>query len=132
MCTGHTAHRHTVYTSHWVLVTLCTCHTGYLSHCAPSHCVPVTSAAVWFSQYINYSINCKTIPEIGKKKLDLKKRDNFLIARIYVLLCRCIYTSLISGQLQSEATLVGLSINQDKTKYMQIKRKGIKDITDKN
>jgi len=31
--------------------------------------------------------------------------------------------------LQNEATLVGLSIDEDKTKYMQIKRIGIKDIT---
>jgi len=31
--------------------------------------------------------------------------------------------------LQNEATLVGLNINEGKTKYMQIKRKGIKDIT---
>jgi uncharacterized protein involved in tellurium resistance len=32
-------------------------------------------------------------------------------------------------KLQNEATLVELNINEDKTKYMQIKRKGIKDIT---
>jgi hypothetical protein len=31
--------------------------------------------------------------------------------------------------LQNEATFVGLNINEDKTKYMQIKRKGIKDVT---
>jgi hypothetical protein len=31
--------------------------------------------------------------------------------------------------LQNEATLVGLNINEDKTKYMQIKRTGTKDIT---
>jgi hypothetical protein len=31
--------------------------------------------------------------------------------------------------LQHEATLVGLNINEDKTKYMQIKRTGRKDIT---
>ena len=31
--------------------------------------------------------------------------------------------------MQSEATLVGLSINEDKTKYTQIKRIEIKDIT---
>jgi hypothetical protein len=30
---------------------------------------------------------------------------------------------------QNEATLVGININEDKTKYMQIIRKGIKDIT---
>jgi hypothetical protein len=35
----------------------------------------------------------------------------------------------IFHKLQNEATLVGLSINEDKTKYMQIKRTGIKDIT---
>jgi len=31
--------------------------------------------------------------------------------------------------LQNEATLVGLNIDEDKTKYMQIKIKRIKDIT---
>jgi hypothetical protein len=31
--------------------------------------------------------------------------------------------------LQHEATLVGLNINEDKTKYMQIKRTGRKDLT---
>jgi hypothetical protein len=31
--------------------------------------------------------------------------------------------------LQNEATLVGLNIDEDKTKYTQIERKGIKDIT---
>ena len=35
----------------------------------------------------------------------------------------------IFNMLQNEATLVGLSINEDKTKYMQIKRTGTKDIT---
>jgi len=35
----------------------------------------------------------------------------------------------IFHKLQNEATLVGLNVNEDKTKYMQIKRKGIKDIT---
>ena len=35
----------------------------------------------------------------------------------------------IVHKLKNEATLVGLSINEDKTKYMQIKRMGIKDIT---
>jgi len=35
----------------------------------------------------------------------------------------------IFHELQNEATLVGLSINKGKTKYMQIKRMGIKDIT---
>jgi hypothetical protein len=31
--------------------------------------------------------------------------------------------------LQHEAALVGLNINEDKTKYMQIKRTGRKEIT---
>jgi hypothetical protein len=35
----------------------------------------------------------------------------------------------IFHKLQNEATLVGLNINEDKTKYMQIKRTGTKDIT---
>jgi len=35
----------------------------------------------------------------------------------------------IFHELQNEATLVGLSINEGKTKYMQVKRMGIKDIT---
>ena len=35
----------------------------------------------------------------------------------------------IFHKLQNEATLVGLNINADKTKYMQIKREGIKDKT---
>jgi short-subunit dehydrogenase len=33
----------------------------------------------------------------------------------------------IFHKLQNEATLVGLNINKDKTKYMQIKRIGTKD-----
>jgi hypothetical protein len=32
-------------------------------------------------------------------------------------------------KLQNEANLVGLNINEDKTKYIQIKRTGTKDIT---
>jgi len=35
----------------------------------------------------------------------------------------------IFRKLQNEATLVGLNINEHKTKYVQIKRKGMKDIT---
>jgi hypothetical protein len=35
----------------------------------------------------------------------------------------------IFHKLQNEATLVGLNINEDKTKYMQIKRTGTKDVT---
>jgi len=35
----------------------------------------------------------------------------------------------IFHKLQNEATLVELNINKDKSKYMKIKRKGIKDIT---
>jgi len=35
----------------------------------------------------------------------------------------------IFHKLQNEATLVGLNINEDKTKYIQIKRTGTKDIT---
>jgi hypothetical protein len=35
----------------------------------------------------------------------------------------------IFHKLQNGSTLVGLNINEDKTKYMQIKRKGIQDIT---
>ena len=35
----------------------------------------------------------------------------------------------IFHELQNEAILVGLSINEGKTKYIQIKRLGIKDIT---
>jgi len=35
----------------------------------------------------------------------------------------------IFHKLQNEATLVGLNINEEKTKYMQIKRTGTKDIT---
>jgi hypothetical protein len=35
----------------------------------------------------------------------------------------------IFHKLQNEATLVGLNINEDKTKYMQIKRTGTKDMT---
>jgi hypothetical protein len=38
----------------------------------------------------------------------------------------------IFHKLQNEATSVGLNINEDKTKYMQIKRKGIKDLTHLN
>jgi len=32
-------------------------------------------------------------------------------------------------KLQNEATPVGLTVSEDRTKYMQIKRTGIKDIT---
>jgi len=39
---------------------------------------------------------------------------------------------VIFHKLQNEVTLVGLSINKDKTKYMQMKRMGTKDITLKN
>jgi hypothetical protein len=35
----------------------------------------------------------------------------------------------IFHKLQHEATLVRLNINEDKTKYMQVKRKGRKDVT---
>jgi hypothetical protein len=35
----------------------------------------------------------------------------------------------IFHKLQNKATLVGLNINEDKTKYIQIKRTGTKDIT---
>jgi hypothetical protein len=35
----------------------------------------------------------------------------------------------IFHKLQNEATLVGLNINEHKTKHMQIKRTGTKDIT---
>jgi len=35
-------------------------------------------------------------------------------------------------KMQNEATLIGLSINEDKTKYMQIKGTGTKDITHLN
>ena len=35
----------------------------------------------------------------------------------------------IFHKLQNEATLVGLNINENKSKYMQIKRTGTKDIT---
>ena len=36
---------------------------------------------------------------------------------------------VIFYKLQNEATLVGLKINENKTKYMQIRRTGTKDIT---
>jgi hypothetical protein len=36
---------------------------------------------------------------------------------------------LIFHKLQNEATLVGLNINEAKTKYMQINRTGTKDMT---
>jgi hypothetical protein len=46
------------------------------------------------------------------------------------LLARCLKAlKEIFHKLQNEATLVGLNVNEDKTKYMQIKRRGIKDIT---
>ena len=35
----------------------------------------------------------------------------------------------IFHEFQNEATLVALNINEGKTKYMQIKRMGVKDIT---
>jgi hypothetical protein len=35
----------------------------------------------------------------------------------------------IFHKLQNETTLVGLNVNEDKTKYMEIKRTGTKDMT---
>jgi len=70
------------------------------------------------------------------KKLDLRGDVNLKLKHIVayaddvVLLARSLEVLKdIVHKLKNEATLVGLSINEDKTKYMQIKRMGIKDIT---
>ena len=62
--------------------------------------------------------------------VSLKVTQTVAYADDGALLARCLKTlKEIFHKLQNEATLVGLNINEDKTKYMQIKRKGIKDIT---
>jgi len=70
------------------------------------------------------------------KKLNLRGDVSFKLTQIVAyadgvaLLARSVKTlKEIFHKLQNEATSVGLNINEDKTKYMQIKRKGIKDIT---
>ena len=65
--------------------------------------------------------------------VSLKLTQTVAYADDVALLARCLKTlKEIFHKLQNEATLVGLNINEDKTKYMQIKRKGIKDITHLN
>jgi len=70
------------------------------------------------------------------KKLDLRGDISLKLKQIVayaddvVLLARSWKACKeIFHRLQNEATLVGLTINEDKTKHMQIKRMGIKDIT---
>jgi hypothetical protein len=74
--------------------------------------------------------------EITLKKLNLrgdislKLKQIFAYADDFALLARSSKAlKEISHKLQNEAILEGLSINEHKTKYMQIKRIGIKDIT---
>jgi len=62
--------------------------------------------------------------------VSLKLKQIFAYADDVALLARSLEAHKeIFHKLQNEATLVGLSINEDKTKYVQIKRMGIKDIT---
>ena len=62
--------------------------------------------------------------------VSLKLKHIVAHADVVALLARCLKAlKEIFHKLKNEATLVGLSINEDKTKYMQIKRTGIKDIT---
>jgi len=70
------------------------------------------------------------------KKLNLRGEVSFKLTQIVAyaddvaLLARSLKTlKEIFHKLQNEATSVGLNINEDKSKYMQIKRKGMKDVT---
>jgi hypothetical protein len=73
------------------------------------------------------------------KKLSLRGDISFKLKQIaaYAVHVALVARSLkalkeIFHKLQNEATLVGLNINENKTKYMQIKRTVKKDITLKN
>jgi hypothetical protein len=70
------------------------------------------------------------------KKLNLRGDDSLKLKQTVAyaddvdLLARSLKAfKEIFYKLQNEATLVRLNINENKTKYMQTKRKGIKDIT---
>jgi len=70
------------------------------------------------------------------KKLSLRGNVSLKLKQIvayaddFALLARSLKAlKEIFHELQNEATLVGLSINEYKTKYMQIMRMGVKDIT---
>jgi len=66
----------------------------------------------------------------GDVSLKLKQYVAYADAVAVALLARSLKAlKEIFHELQNEATLVGLSIKEGKTKYMQIKRMGIKDIT---
>ena len=60
--------------------------------------------------------------------VSLKLKQIFAYADDVALLARSLKAlKEIFHELRNEATLVGLSINEGKTKYMQIKRMGIKE-----
>ena len=62
--------------------------------------------------------------------ISLKLKQIVIYADDVALLARSLKALIeIFHKLQNEATLVGLNINEDKTKYMQIKRTGTKEIT---
>ena len=67
--------------------------------------------------------NLKGDPSLKLKQIVAYAVDVALVARSLKALKE------IFRKLKNEATQVGLSINEDKTKYMKIKRTGVKDIT---
>jgi hypothetical protein len=71
-------------------------------------------------------LNCRGDTSLKLKQIVAYADDVALLTRSLKALKE------IFNKLQNKATLVGLSINKDKTKYMQIKRMGTKDITHLN
>ena len=72
---------------------------------------------------VNKKLNLRGDISLKLKQIIAYANDVALLARSLKVLEK------IFHKLQNEATLVGLNINEDKTKYMQIKRPGTKDIT---
>jgi len=65
--------------------------------------------------------------------ISLKQKQIVAYADDVALLARSLKDlKKIFHKLQNGATLVGLNINEDKTKYMQIQRTGTKENTPKN
>jgi len=65
-----------------------------------------------------------------RRNVSLKPKQIVAYANDVALLARSLKAlKKIFNELQNEATLVALNINEGKTKYMQIKRMGVKDIT---
>jgi uncharacterized protein YoxC len=74
-------------------------------------------------------VNIKTL----RRDISLKLKQIVPYAHDVALVARSLKAlTKIFHKLQNEATLVGLNINENKTKYMQIKRTGTKDVTHLN